>query len=118
MRNRITQRHFDVIRHYYPYVKIREYTKPKGDWNYVIYTDDPRYIPVFRTVEIYRSSFRNICSNHVGAVRGCFTSRWSQRPEFYLTSSAVMTGFMLLLIIAISLVVNLILKILLLRIYN
>jgi hypothetical protein len=88
----IAQRHFEVIRRYYPYVKIREYTKPKGDWNYVIYTDDPQYIPVFRTVEIYRSSFRNICSHHVGAVRGCFTSCWSQIPQFYLTASAVMTS--------------------------
>jgi len=65
----IVQKHFEVISRYYPYVKIREYTKPKGDWNYVIYTDDPVYFPVFRTVEIYRSSFRNICSHHVGAVR-------------------------------------------------
>lgn len=77
---RIARTHFDVIRKYYPYVKIREYTKPKGDWNYLIYTDDPIYITVFRTVEIYRSSFRNICSHHVGAVRGCYTSIWSDKP--------------------------------------
>lgn len=87
----IAQQHFEVIRRYYPYVKIREYTKPKGDWNYVIYTDDPDYIPVFRTVEIYRSSFRNICSHHVGAVRGCYTARWGH-PQFYLTASAIFTS--------------------------
>ena len=89
----IVERHFNVIHRYFPYVKIRQYTKPKGDWNYVIYTDDPAYIPVFRTVEIYRSSFRNICSHHVGAVRGCFTARWSNTPQFYLTASAVMTSW-------------------------
>lgn len=88
----IVKRHFDTIKRCYSYVKIREYPKPKGDWNYVIYTDDPDYIPVFRTVEIYRSSFRNICSHHVGAVRGCFTSRWSEEPQFYLTASAVWTS--------------------------
>jgi hypothetical protein len=88
----IAQRHFDVISKYYPYVKIKQYTKPKGDWNYMIYTDDPAYIPVFRTVEIYRSSFRNICSHHVGAVRGCYTSKWSESPKFYLTASAVYTS--------------------------
>ena len=88
----IVQRHFDTIKRCYSYVKIREYAKPKGDWNYVIYTDNPDYIPVFRTVEIYRSSFRNICSHHVGAVRGCFTSRWSEKPQFYLTASAVWTS--------------------------
>lgn len=90
----IAQNHFEVIRLYYPYVKLREYTKPKGDWNYIIYTDDPCYIPAFRPVEIYRSSFRNICSHHVGAVRGCYTSRWSTEgnPMFYLTASGVWTS--------------------------
>ena len=88
----IAANHFEVIKRYYPYVKIRQYTKPKGDWNYVIYTDEPLYIPVFRTVEIYRSSFRNICSHHVGAVRGCFTSRWSETPQFYITASAMWTS--------------------------
>ncbi|CAH6418147.1 Hypothetical protein HVR_LOCUS22 [uncultured virus] len=99
---KIAEDHFEVIRRFYPYVKMREYTKPKGDWNYVIYTDDPHYIPVFRTVEMYRSSFRNICSHHVGAVRGCYTSRWTsttkseqssdQRPKFYLTASGLFTS--------------------------
>lgn len=92
--HRTAQGHYDVIKRYYPYVKLRQYTKPKGDCNYVIYTDDPRYIPVFRTVEIYRSSFRNICSHHVGAVRGCYTSLWSPEntPMFYLTASAMWTS--------------------------
>ena len=84
--------HFEVIKRYYPYVKIQQYIKPKGDWNYIIYTDDPLYIPVFRNVEIYRSSFRNICSHHVGSVRGCFTSRWSDKPQFYITASAMWTS--------------------------
>jgi len=89
----IAKDHLNVIQRYYPYVKMRQYAKPKGDWNYVIYTDDPLYIPVFRTVEIYRSSFRNICSHHVGAVRGCYTSRWSSdSPKFYLTASALWTS--------------------------
>lgn len=91
----IARAHFEVIHRYYPYVKMRQYDKPKGDWNYVIYTDDPAYIPVFRVVEIYRSSFRNICSHHVGAVRGCFTARWAEeqppKPQFYLTASAMWT---------------------------
>jgi hypothetical protein len=94
----IAQGHFEVIGRYYPYVKMRQHDKPKGDWNYIIYTDDPAYVPVFRTVEIYRSSFRNICSHHVGAVRGCFTARWAPKVEgqppkaqFYLTASAMWT---------------------------
>ena len=89
----IAHNHLQVIKQYYPYVNIREYMKPKGDWNYIIYTDDPNLIPVFRTVEIYRSSFRNICSHHVGAVRGCYTSRWSQRAQFYITASALWTSW-------------------------
>jgi len=88
----IAFRHFEVIKQYYPYVKIQQHIKPKGDWNYTIYTDDPLYIPIFRTVEIYRSSFRNICSHHVGSVRGCFTSRWSDSPQFYITASAMWTS--------------------------
>jgi hypothetical protein len=88
----IAHDHFNVISRYYPYVKIREYIKPKGDWNYVIYTDDPDYIAIFRTVEIYRSSFRKICSHHIGAVRGCYTSRWGSDPQFYLTASGVLTS--------------------------
>lgn len=89
---RIAQGHFNVISFYHPYVKMKEYVKPKGDWNYAIYTDDPQYIPIFRTVEIYRTSFRNICSHHVGAVRGCYTARFSDRPQFYLAASGVMTS--------------------------
>lgn len=88
----IAIKHFEVIRKYYPYVKMREIVKPKGDCNYVIYTDNPNYIPVFRVVEIYRSSFRNICSHHVGSVRGCYTSKWSKDPKFYLTASGVLTS--------------------------
>ena len=88
----IAQGHYETIKRYYPYVKLREHTKPKGDWNYVVFTDDPLYIPVFRTVEIYRSSFSNICSHHVGAVRGCYTSLWSDTPQFYLTASAMWTS--------------------------
>lgn len=89
----IAESHYNTICRYYDYAKMRIHTKPRGDWNYIIYTDDPNYIPVFRTVEIYRSSFRNICSHHVGAVRGCYTSRWSDEPQFYLTASAVFTSW-------------------------
>ena len=93
----IAMKHFETIKTFRPYIKIKEYIKPLGDWNYVIYTDDPEYIAIFRTIEIYRSSFRNICSHHVGAVRGCYTSRWSNKnaspePQFYLTASAVLTS--------------------------
>lgn len=87
----IVENHFNVIKKYYPFVKIISYPKPKGDFNYVIYTDDPKYITTFRQVELYRSSFNNICSHHVGSVRGCYTSRWSDKPQFYLTASAAFT---------------------------
>lgn len=89
----IVNKHFTTIKRYCPYVKMVENLKAKGDWTYLIYTDNPDYVPVFRTVELYRSSFRNICTHHVGAVRGCFTSQWSDRPQFYLTASAMWTSF-------------------------
>ena len=89
---RIAVSHLEVIQRYHPYAKMREVLKPKGDWNYVIYTDDSAYVPVFRQVEMYRSSFRNICTHHVGAVRGAYTSRWSEKPQFYLTASALYTS--------------------------
>ena len=93
----IALKHFTTIKALYPSIKMKEFTKAKGDWNYIIYTDDPELIPFFRTVEIYRSSFRNICSHHVGAVRGCYTSYWAsddgiKKPTFYLTASAVYTS--------------------------
>lgn len=96
----IALNHYETIRRYYYYAKMREIPKANGGWNYCIYTDDPHLIPVFRTVELYRTSFRNICTHHVGAVRGCYTSRWSgdgevlSPPEakFYLTASAVYTS--------------------------
>ena len=88
----IAHGHFEVIRRHIPDLQIREYTKPKGDWNYVIYTENPDLLPFFREIEIYRSSFRNICTHHVGAVRGCYTSRWTPEPHFYLTASAVYTS--------------------------
>jgi hypothetical protein len=90
----IAASHFETIRKYYPAVAIREYTKPKGDWNYVIYMTDLTLVPYFRQVEIYRSSFRNICSHHVGAVRVAYTSHWSNAgavPHFYCTASAMWT---------------------------
>lgn len=83
--------HFATIKKYYPSVEMRDYTKPKGDWNYVIYTTDMNLLPYFRQVEIYRSSFRNICSHHVGAVRCAYTARWSDTPQFYCTASAMWT---------------------------
>lgn len=88
---RIAQNHFELIQRYHSYVQMKTYVKPKGDWNYIIYTDDPMYIPIFRTVEIYRSSFRNICSHHTGGTRGCYTARWGP-AQFYLTASAVATS--------------------------
>ena len=88
----IVQKHFHTILRYCPYIKMKEHIKPKGDTNYIIYTDNPNYIPVFRTVEIYRSSFIKICSHHVGSVRGCYTSMWSEKPQFYLTASAILTS--------------------------
>lgn len=88
----IVKGHYETIKRYYPYVKIRQHLNARGNCNYIIYTDDPQFIPIFRTVEIYRSSFRNICSHHVGAVRGCYTARWSEEPQFYLTASAVYTS--------------------------
>lgn len=88
----IAASHFAVIQKYYPDIIMKEYAKPKGDWNYVIYTENLNLLPVFRRIEIYRSSFRNICSHHVGAVRGCYTSRWSEDPKFYITASALWTS--------------------------
>jgi hypothetical protein len=90
--DQIANRHYEIIRQYHPYVKMQKIMKPRGDWNYVIYTDDPQFLPIFRTVEMYRTTFRNICSHHVGAVRGCYTSRWTESPQFYLTASAIYTS--------------------------
>lgn len=90
----IANDHYRKILQFYPYAKIKESNKSDGDWNYYIYTDDPLYLNYFRTVEIYRSSFRNICCHHVGSVRGCYTARFSELPQFYLTASAMYTAIM------------------------
>lgn len=87
----IAAAHFATVKKYYPAVEMREYEKPKGGWNYVIYMTDLTMVPYFRQIEIYRSSFRNICTHHVGAVRCAYTSRWSEKPHFYCTASAIWT---------------------------
>jgi hypothetical protein len=87
----IAHNHLAVVRRVYPTAQLSRYDKPKGDWNYLIYIDEPDLRPVFREIEIYRSNLRNICSHHVGSVRGCYTAMWSEEPRFYITTSALWT---------------------------
>lgn len=89
---KVARQHFETIRKHYPFVKLKTTIKANGTFNYLIYTDDPIHLPTFRPVEIYQSSFRNICTHHVGAVRGAYTSRWGSKPGFYLTASGVWTS--------------------------
>lgn len=84
--------HYETIKKFYPYVKIRKQEYFFGGPVFYIYTDEIPYIPTFRSVEIYKSSFTNICKNHVGAERGCYTSFWSDTRQFYLTATAVWTS--------------------------
>jgi len=88
----IVYKHYNTIKKYYPYnengesfIKIRQIAVKNG-WNYSIYTDNAKYIPIFRTVELYKSNLRNICSHHMSCVRGCYTSVYGERQFLYTAS--------------------------------
>ena len=88
----IVYKHYNIIKKYYPYnengqsiIKIRQIAVKNG-WNYSIYTDNAKYIPIFRTVELYKSNLRNICTHHMSCVRGCYTSVYGERQFLYTAS--------------------------------
>lgn len=86
---RIADSHYRAIKKRYPSAQIVRIEKPNGGWNYSIYSSDPEFVPYFRQVEIYRSSFGQICTHHVAPVRGAFTSFFEGTPKLYLTASAL-----------------------------
>lgn len=83
--------HYEVIKRHYPYAKIKSYLTQSGRTNYTIYTSDPKYVPTFRTVELYQANLGRVCSHHVGTVRACYT-KYKGENRFFATASALLTS--------------------------
>jgi hypothetical protein len=85
----IARNHFSVFQaHHAGYKMIKhQINESKYNWRFVAAAQDQH---PFRSVEVYRSNLAQICSHHVGAVRGCYTGALAT-DGFYLTASAVLT---------------------------
>jgi hypothetical protein len=93
----ITARHFSVIHARYPFAVLRKKTRALGraeNYSWAIEVDllsnaGVQSISSFRTVEMYRSSFDNICSHHVGMVCGAYTAMFDKKSQFLVSTRLV-----------------------------